>query len=293
MQHLCIVYNNHNQQVKTSTDKEHCTEFCCKTVTILAPTCYILLSTGRLCIQRMWVPIKRDQYGMADSEHVLCDLLCFLKSKYGKVSAKPLKSSIMDLCKMEDIVAAKRQLINDAERLQLVQLPHIPDRRAGDDRVSRVMDDIFTVFACLDEQIMTQNLPCYVSKSPDCMPSSRLYEGDLAILMNLLTKVNGHIVENSSAIAVVVSDLCALCETMKSVSIVLTRVNVWSTTVTSARLIWGQWRPGIPLHQLFDQLRTIQMQRRYGLISRRNRWTGLRWRQWYHRRLYSEIVLLH
>jgi len=163
---------------------------------------------------------------MADSEHVLCDLLCFLKSKYGKVSAKPLKSSIMDLCKMEDIVAAKRQLINDAERLQLVQLPHIPDRRAGDDRVSRVMDDIFTVFACLDEQIMTQNLPCYVSKSPDCMPSSRLYEGDLAILMNLLTKVNGHIVENSSAIAVVVSDLCALCETMKSVSIVLTRVNV-------------------------------------------------------------------
>jgi len=50
---------------------------------------------------------------------------------------------------VEDIVVAKHQLINDVERLQLVQLPHIPDRRAGDDRASRVMDDIFTVFNVL------------------------------------------------------------------------------------------------------------------------------------------------
>jgi len=51
------------------------------------------------------------------------------------------------------------------------------------------------------------------------MPSSRLYEGDLATLMNLLTKMDGHIVENSSAITAIVNDLCALRETMKSVSI--------------------------------------------------------------------------
>jgi len=93
-----------------------------------------------------------------------------------------------------------------------VKLPHIPDRRAGDDQASRLMDDIFTVFTCLDEQITIQNLPCYVSKSPECMPSSRLYEGDLAILMNLLTKMDGHISENSSAIAAIASDLCALRE---------------------------------------------------------------------------------
>ena len=121
---------------------------------------------------------------MANNEHVLCDLLCFLKSKYGKVAAKPLKSSIMDFYKVEDIVVAKRQLINNVERLQLVKLPHIPDQRAGDDQASRLMDDIFTVFTCLDEQITIQNLPCYVSKNPECMHSRRLYEGDLAILMN-------------------------------------------------------------------------------------------------------------
>ena len=45
---------------------------------------------------------------MADSEHVVCDLLCFLESKDGKVAVKPLKTSIMDFYKAEDIVAAKR-----------------------------------------------------------------------------------------------------------------------------------------------------------------------------------------
>jgi len=79
-------------------------------------------------------------------------LICY--AFYGKVAVKPLKSSIMDFYKVEDIVVAKHQLINDVERLQLVRLPHIPDRRAGDDRASRVMDDIFTVFTCLDEQIL-------------------------------------------------------------------------------------------------------------------------------------------
>ena len=59
-----------------------------------------------------------------------------------------------------------------------MELPHIPERRAGDDQVSRVMDDTCSVRTCFDEQIMIQNLPCYVSKSPDYMPSSRLYEGD-------------------------------------------------------------------------------------------------------------------
>jgi len=82
---------------------------------------------------------------MADSEHVLCDLLRFLKSKYGKVADKPLKSSTIDFYKVEDIVIAKHQLFNEVEHLQLVQLS-TSRSRAGE--ASRVMDDIglFTVF---------------------------------------------------------------------------------------------------------------------------------------------------
>jgi len=49
----------------------------------------------------------------------LCNLLCYLKSKYGKVSVKLLKSSIVNFYKVEDLALAKRQLINEVEHLQL------------------------------------------------------------------------------------------------------------------------------------------------------------------------------
>jgi len=53
------------------------------------------------------------------------------------------------------------------------------------------------------------------------MPASRLYEGDMALLMNLLTKMDaldGHIVNNGSAIAAIMSDLCNLRDALKSVT---------------------------------------------------------------------------
>ena len=38
----------------------------------------------------------------------------------------------------------------------------------------------------LDESLNLSKLPCYVTDSPDAMPSSRLYEGDLAVLMKVI-----------------------------------------------------------------------------------------------------------
>jgi len=37
---------------------------------------------------------------------------------------------------------------------------------------------------------MLSVLPTYVSDGPDNMPSTRLYEGDLAVLMSLLDKMD-------------------------------------------------------------------------------------------------------
>ena len=51
-----------------------------------------------------------------------------------------------------------------------------------------------------------------------------MYEGDMAVLMNLLTKLDGHIVNNGSAIAAITSDLCHLREALKSVTTDLTQV---------------------------------------------------------------------
>jgi len=144
---------------------------------------------------------------MADGELVLCSLLCYLKSKYGKVSVKPLKSSIVDFYKVEDLALAKRQLINDVERLQLAQLPYIPERRGSDVQAVRIIDDLFTVFTCLDEHMKLKGLPRYVADSPDSMPSVRLYDGDLAILMTRLEKIDDRIAGHDSVLAAIASDL--------------------------------------------------------------------------------------
>jgi len=64
-----------------------------------------------------------------------------------------------------------------------------------------------------------KDLPTYVSTRLGCVPATRLYEGDMLVLMNLLTKMNGHIVDNGSAMAAIANDLCIPCETLKSVTI--------------------------------------------------------------------------
>ena len=59
-----------------------------------------------------------------------------------------------------------------------------------------------------------KDLPCYVANSPDCMTSTRLYEGDLSVLTTLLEKLNDRIVANESAMAAIASDLCNLKATI-------------------------------------------------------------------------------
>ena len=111
-----------------------------------------------------------------------------------------MKSSVLDFFKVEDLCDAKSQLQQDIQSLNLVDLPHIHDRRAGSEQAVRV-DDIVTILTCINEQLEMSELPCYVSRSPDCMPATRLCEGDMAVLMNLLKKLDGHIVNNGLAIS--------------------------------------------------------------------------------------------
>jgi len=77
-------------------------------------------------------------------------------------------------------------LLEDVKRLgPPVILPHIPTRREGESCAARVVDDIFTVLTNVDESLRWKSLPKYVAESPDCMQATRLYDGDLAMLMCL------------------------------------------------------------------------------------------------------------
>jgi len=145
---------------------------------------------------------------MADGELVLNDALCFLSNKFGKVTLKTLKSAVMDFYVLESLANAKIRLLDDVRDMHLsTKHPHIPRRRDGDGRLQHEVDDLLSLFTFLDEQKVMDRLPRYVSGSPDNMPSLRLYEGDLQVLMTMIRSMNENMEEFRSALAVIASDV--------------------------------------------------------------------------------------
>jgi len=142
---------------------------------------------------------------MADgSVHVLNDLLCFVSCKYGRLPTKQLKSVLIDFYNEETISKAKICLLNDIMKMDSsVKQPHVPQRRDGDNRLTREVDDIVTLFCLVDENRLTSSLPRYVSAGPDNMPSSRIYEGYLRSIMTVMEKIGGKIDELGTALAAI------------------------------------------------------------------------------------------
>ena len=156
---------------------------------------------------------------MAASQLVLSNPLCFLTCRFGKSTVQQLKSVVSDFYKTEELIVAKEQLLEDVNRLDPpVSLPHIPTLREGEARTACVVDDIFTLLTTVDENLRMKSLPNYVAESPDCMPATRLYDGDLATLMGLLEKMNGRLSECGSSVAAMFSELLSLKEQVKVLS---------------------------------------------------------------------------
>ena len=65
----------------------------------------------------------------------------------------------------------------------------MPRRRDGDNRIVREVDDMITTIQYLDENKLLSSMPKYVSANPDNIPSSRLFEGDLDILLTMIEKI--------------------------------------------------------------------------------------------------------
>jgi len=83
---------------------------------------------------------------IAAASIVLNNALCFLKNKFGKSGIKPLKSTVLDFYDVEALSGAKRQLISDVKDLNVdIAIPHVPERREGDNKAVRIVDDMFTL----------------------------------------------------------------------------------------------------------------------------------------------------
>jgi len=84
-----------------------------------------------------------------------------------------------------------------------IKRPHVPSRRDGDGRVEREVNDIVLLLTFADEQKVLDKLPTYVCDNPDDLPSLRLYDGELNVIMRKLNDVNTNLAEYASVLAAI------------------------------------------------------------------------------------------
>lgn len=139
---------------------------------------------------------------------VLNDVLCFLLCKYGSVPVKLLKTALLDFYNADVISEAKVCLLDSITDLQLaVRSPHVSRRRDGNDRITREVDDIFLLISHIDEQKAFELLPKFVCSGPDNVPSLRVYEGDLKVMLNMIGKLGDQVTAMGSTLAAIVHDV--------------------------------------------------------------------------------------
>lgn len=121
---------------------------------------------------------------------VISELLCFLSRKYSVNNVKSLKLVMNDFYSVEDISLAKELLVNSVEKLELDKWPRPPRRKNSDNKSRTEIDDLVNTFLYLDENQLLDRLPIFVALNIDNIPSSKLEEGDLRIMLNKLDKLD-------------------------------------------------------------------------------------------------------
>ena len=120
----------------------------------------------------------------------------------------------MDFYSPDDLSAAKIQLLKDSQKVNSLNFPHVPQQRQGENRVTREVDDMFTLLTALSASEMTYICVGWgvilYSLTPDNMPSIRLYEGDFGVLMSLLDHFKSKLGVMESAISSVARDVYSM-----------------------------------------------------------------------------------
>ena len=192
---------------------------------------------------------------MAGGVHVvLCTPLCFLVKKFSNTPAKMLKSALLDFYDGQSLSTAKQQLLKDfndiGQQVRIESLPHIPLRREGDNRAQREVDDMFTMLNALDEHLVMNKLPTYVTDNPDNLPSTRLYEGDFSVIMGILEKMEEKLNTFGSALFAISRDVYAI-QSKSTVSTVQPTEPRGAINERPDKLIIDclQAWPGLPAHE--------------------------------------------
>ena len=122
----------------------------------------------------------------------ICELLCFLSSKYGKLDNRKLIYVIHSFYNVEHINEAKEILSSEVDNLKLTMKWPKPSRRRESDLSARALkevQDILTLWAFLDENQLFSELSTFLVRDVSLIPTARLEDGDMSLLLNKLDKI--------------------------------------------------------------------------------------------------------
>jgi len=97
------------------------------------------------------------------------EVLCFLFNKFAKLNRTQLKSVLSGFYTENELCDARAMLFNDANKLNIDDLPRCPKRK-GDNKVKLLVDDLIDLVTVLDEHKSFDQLPTYVAKDLDRVP---------------------------------------------------------------------------------------------------------------------------
>ena len=124
---------------------------------------------------------------------IYCPVLVFFRENFGLVENNNLKGIARDFYNDDDLSSAKTLLMKCVSELGLPDMPHIPQRRAGPERLSVEIDDIILLLNLVDEKRRWDDLPRFVTDKTTLVPSRRLFEGDLHFLFSNMKKMEGRL----------------------------------------------------------------------------------------------------
>lgn len=144
--------------------------------------------------------INNTSSSSSAGEVIISNILCFLLAKIHHHANKPIKSLVVDFYSAEEIATAKVLLFEDIGRMKISGAPPLRKRRDNVNKSSNDIDDILSALSFLDEQRHLGKLRKYLSTSPDKMPAVRLAEGDLAVLLHKVDKLENTVFDLRSMI---------------------------------------------------------------------------------------------
>ena len=110
---------------------------------------------------------------------VICEVLCFILNKYGKLTKTQLKSTMLGFFNEDELNEAKDVLFTDAGNLNCDALPRNVKRAKSDNRARLIVEDLLDLWAFLDERALAGQLPVYVARDLERIPNVKSDDLDL------------------------------------------------------------------------------------------------------------------